>query len=110
MFDAIIEPGVPLTAVSEVLPRLRKRLGAYWSECTTNDDLRVAVRRPDDALFASGACRIQTLRRRTSPEPLHFTQTDFGRRLEFDGRPIAWVGRGAWQGGSEETATEVASA
>ena len=110
LFDALIEPGVPLTAVSEVLPRMRKRLGSYWSECTTDDDLRVAVRRPDDALFASGACRIQTLRRRATAEPLYFTQEDFGRRLEFDGRPIAWSGRGARRGASAETATEAASA
>lgn len=94
LFDALLEPATPLAAVSEALPRLRKRLGEYWSECSSDDDLRAAVRRPEQGLFASGACRIQTLRRRVTAEPRRFTSDDFGRRLEFDARPIAWVGRG----------------
>lgn len=88
LFDALIAPTTPLTAASEVLPRLRKRLGTYWSDCMSDDDLRAAVRRPDEALFASGACRLQVLRRRATAEPLHFTAEDFGRRLELDARPI----------------------
>lgn len=108
LFDALVEPSTPLTAMSEVLPRLRKRLGCYWSECATDDDLRAAVRQPAGPLFASGACRIQALRRRATTEPLHFTQEDFGRRLELDARPIAWIGRGCRRDGTAGTATEVA--
>jgi hypothetical protein len=110
LFDALIEPTAPLAAVSQLLPRLRKRLGTYWSECTSDDDLRSAVRRPDDALFASGACRLQVLRRRATAEPFRFTAEDFGRRLELDARPIDWQSRGDWHGHTTGSATEVVSA
>ena len=93
--DALVEPFTPVTASSAVLPRLRKRLKEYWSDCVTDDDLRAAARRPDCALWASGACRFQVLRQSPATDGLQFDETDFGRRVRFDLRRIAWRGRHA---------------
>jgi hypothetical protein len=89
-FDAILSPGEPLVACSAVIPTMRKRLTAYWNETATDFDLRRAAKYPHDALFASGACRVQVLARRAVAHPLKFASDDLGRRIDADWRPIMW--------------------
>ena len=90
--DALVEPLEPVTAVSELLPRMRKRLSDYWSECSTDADLRQAARRPASPLHASGACHIQ-VRRRDPARPPVFTSVHLKRRANADWRPIVWPTR-----------------
>ncbi len=82
ILDGVTAPAVPLIAWTPSLPQLRAKLGPYISECTTDEDLMRAARRPDEPLIASGACRVQVLRRRTGAAALHFAQVDLGRRIE----------------------------
>jgi hypothetical protein len=84
LFDGLTQPDLPLVAVSEVLPRLRGRLTPYYSECTTDGDLRRAAYRPDEPLRVSGACRVQTVRKRAVPEPYFFAEEDLQRRVRLD--------------------------
>ena len=93
LYDALLEPGVPVSAVSEILPRLRKRLSDYWSECSTEADLRAAARQPDRPLLASGACCVQVVRHDADPESLLFTPDRLGRRITADWRSIDWTNR-----------------
>jgi hypothetical protein len=86
LLDAVISPFKPLAAASEALSAARVKLQPYWSECTTDADLRQALRSPKDGLRASGACRIQVLRTRSVPEPFSFSAADLERRAEIDWR------------------------
>ena len=93
VLDALVTPAEPVLAATAAVPALRKLLAAYWNECATDQDLRQAARRPTDPLFASGACRVQVLRRRDVRQPLRFTPQELGRRLEIDWSPIHWADR-----------------
>lgn len=93
VYDALVTPDEQLLASSAAVPLMRKRLTSYWSECSTDQDLRIAARRPHEPLFASGACRVQVLRQRVVREPLKFTGAELGRRIEADWTPIVWNNR-----------------
>jgi hypothetical protein len=97
IMDGLTAPEVPLSAWSYSLPQLRTRLGPYFGEVTTGGDLLRACREPEKPLYASGACRIQVLRkRRAAADSLLFSQSDLGRRLTVNLRtghaPAAMVG------------------
>lgn len=81
LYDGLIAPDRKLLAVSEGLPEMRRKLTTYWSECATDQDLRNAAHRPFGPLVASGACRVQVLRRRDVHEPYFFNQEVWGRRI-----------------------------
>lgn len=84
LFEALTEPDLPLLAITQALPRLRSRLSPYYSECSTDEDLRRAARRPGDPLRASGACRVQSLRKRPTTEPYFFGEDELHRRMQID--------------------------
>lgn len=86
LLDGLTTPFEPLVACCEALGAARAKLQPFWSETTTDRDLRQALRAPKEGLRASGACRIQVLRTRPIPEPLHFTDVDLARRAEVDWR------------------------
>jgi hypothetical protein len=93
VLDALVTPDEPVIAATAAVPLMRKQLTDYWNECANDQDLRLAARRPEEALFASGACRVQVLRRRNVGEPLRFTGEELGRRIEIDWSPINWAER-----------------
>jgi hypothetical protein len=83
IYDAIVNPGEPITAWAKSCGELRSRLSPVVSECVTDDDLIRAARRPAEPLVASGACRIQVLQKRSTIEadPFVFDPDDLGRRV-----------------------------
>lgn len=93
VLDALVTPAEPVLAATAAVPAMRRLLAAYWSECATDQDLRQAARRPSEPLFASGACRVQVLRRREVRRPLEFTPQELVRRMEIDWSPINWAER-----------------
>jgi hypothetical protein len=68
-------------------PRLRGQLSPYFAECSTDDDLLQAARRPDSPLVASGACKIQVLRRRRALGTLISNGPAFGEHARL-AKPI----------------------
>ena len=86
IMDGITSPDLPLTARTNVLPVLRFRLSAYISACCTDGDLLRAAHHPDEPLFASGACKIQTLTLTADAGPNAFTcsEQDLGRRIHAE--------------------------
>ena len=93
VLDGLTNPDQPLVAYATFLPGLRARLSPYVSQCTTDDDLLRAARKPADSLIASGAARIQVL----APQPangsraFYYDQETLQRRIEAD------LGEDAWQ-------------
>ena len=92
LLDGLAAPTEPLVAVTSELAKLRSKLSVYWSDCTSDDDLRNAARHPDEALFASGACRIQVLRRDIG-SALYFDSEQLNRQLELDWEPVPYRSR-----------------
>jgi hypothetical protein len=86
LLDGLTAPFEPLVACCGALTAARAKLQPFWSECTTDADLRQALRSPRKGLRASGACRIQVLRTRPVPEPLHFSPAELEHRAEIDWR------------------------
>jgi hypothetical protein len=86
LLDGLTRPFEALLALCEVLSAARAKLQPFWSECTTDADLRQALRSPREGLRASGACRIQVLQTRPVPEPFYFSAADLERRAEIDWR------------------------
>jgi hypothetical protein len=86
ILDGITNSDKPLASWRQVLPNLRARLTPYFNECSTDEDLLRAARNLDEPLVASGACKVQVLRRRIAAdgEALHFRPEDLGRRIEID--------------------------
>lgn len=60
---ALLFPESPLRVIQQALPDLRGLMDAYWSECTSDKDLLQAAYFPEEPLWASGACRIQVVKR-----------------------------------------------
>lgn len=84
LYEGLLAPHAELQAVSESLPALRRQLTPYWSACATDQDLRDAALNPAGPLLASGACRVQVLRRQDTPEPFLFRPEALGRRITAD--------------------------
>jgi hypothetical protein len=86
ILDGLTAPQQPLVAWTPSLPRLRARLTPYLAECSTDEDLLKAARRPEEPLIASGACRIQVLQRRagSNAEAFTFQPEDLQRRIEAE--------------------------
>lgn len=84
LYEGLLAPHAELQAVSESLPALRRQLTPYWSACATDQDLRDAALNPSGPLLASGACRVQVLRRQDAPEPFLFRPEGLGRRITAD--------------------------
>jgi len=93
VLDSLVTPDEPVISATAAVPAMRKLLTDYWNGCATDQDLRQAARRPQEPLFASGACRVQVLRQRKVQEPLRFTDEEVHRRLEIDWSPINWSER-----------------
>ncbi len=81
VLDALTSPDEPLIGYNASLSRLRSRLSASVSKCTTDDDLLRAARRPDGPLVASGACRIQVVARAPKAYSLEIPAEDLDRRI-----------------------------
>jgi len=90
LLDGLTQPDRPLAAMTLSLPRLRARLNPYWSECSTDQDLRNAAMEMDQPLWASGACGVQVLRRRAGVNPLVFSGEELNRRMDIDWQPETW--------------------
>lgn len=82
IYDALVDPSRPISAWSCALSALRNRLPPCVSESTTDDDLLLAARHPDQPLVASGSCRIQVIRR--GEGRLQFSEEMLSRRIEAD--------------------------
>jgi hypothetical protein len=61
LLDGITESGRTLVAWSVEVPKLRARLAVFANECCTDDDLKSAVRQPNQPLWLRHACRIQVI-------------------------------------------------
>lgn len=92
LLDGLAMPDEPLLATTALLPLLRKRLTDFWSACVLDRDLRQAIRRPQEPLFAAGACRLQVFRR-SQTGGLRFSSEELERRCELDLGPIVWEQR-----------------
>ncbi|WP_254509204.1 hypothetical protein [Anatilimnocola floriformis] len=64
LFDGLTEHHLPLIAWSSLLPKLRAQLSVHSNECCMDDDLKLAARRPAEALWLRHACRVQVVKRR----------------------------------------------
>src|SRR5262249_8971951 len=98
--EGLAAPQAALVAWQSSLPRLRHLLSPYFQDVTTDDDLLRALKNPHGPLWASGACQIQVLRRRSADDwNLFFTPGELGRRLTAELTPL---GREAadFQGGT----------
>lgn len=82
IYDALVEPSLPILAWSNALPTLRSRLMSCISESTTDDDLLLAARHPDQPLIASGSSRIQVIRQLPERHGLVYSPGILGRRIE----------------------------
>jgi hypothetical protein len=58
-----IEPSLTSLSEGEQLLVMRANLTEHVSQCCTDQDLLFAIQNPNAPLFASGLCRVQTLRR-----------------------------------------------
>lgn len=67
IYDALTNSKAPISAWSPVLPRLRALVDPALVDGVSDGDLLRAAKSPDEPLVASGACRIQVLRRCASP-------------------------------------------
>lgn len=96
LLDGLTQPGDPLVACTRAIGPMRAKLTSYWSECSTDRDLRTAARYPKDALLASGACSIQVIRRPASGS-LRFGPEDLRRRATVD-----WTAGDRWESSASE--------
>jgi hypothetical protein len=76
LLDGLTTPNHPLVRWSVELPRLKGRLPVWAVEALGDQDLKAAVREPNEALFVRHACRVQVLDVAALPPGLHgFSRT-----------------------------------
>src|SRR5262249_54312341 len=90
ILEGLTEPTEQVIACTQAIVVLRGNLTSYWSECSTDADLRRAARDPEQALYASGSCRMQVVYRRDANQPLRFGPDELRRRVEIDWEPSPW--------------------
>lgn len=70
IYDGLTNPDEPLRMWSQLLPQLRQRLPHWANACSTDSDLRDAVRHPEQPLWVRYACRVQVVSRRAAIQAL----------------------------------------
>jgi hypothetical protein len=91
LLDGLTESFQQVIACTCAIGAMRSMLTPYWSECSTDADLRMAARDRDAALHASGVARVQILHRCSPDQPLQYGPDELQRRMEIDWKPVPWT-------------------